>query len=69
MSTSSGPTKQWWKSKTIWLHVISAAIIAVEMNFKLLQPHIGAEVFAYSTLAVNAIGASLRLITTKAVAI
>lgn len=61
--------KPWYKSKTMWLHIFSAAFVAVEMNFKLLQPHIPGDVFAYATLTINAVGAGLRLITTKGVAL
>ena len=32
--------KPWWKSKTIWLNLISAALLALEAQFGLLQPYL-----------------------------
>jgi len=59
--------KKWYKSKTLWLNALAAALIAIEANYSLLAPVLGPS--TYGTLAVILAGlnAVLRVITTQGV--
>lgn len=55
--------KPWWKSKTLWLNLIGAALIALEAQFSLLQPYLPGSVYAWIATALTVANAILRVIT------
>lgn len=55
--------KRWWHSKTLWLNLIAAALIALEGQFALLQPYLPGNVFAWFAVALTVANAVLRVIT------
>jgi len=55
--------KPCWKSKTIWLNLISAALLALEAQFGLLQPYLPGNVYAWFAVALPVANAILRVIT------
>lgn len=60
-------SKPWWQSKTNWLHILSILVIGLEMNFHLLEPHLGEQTFAYWALLVNLLGMLVRGVTKTSV--
>lgn len=59
--------KAWHKSKTIWLNVIGAVLVALEASFGILQPLIPANSYAVLSVALAVSNAALRVITTQAI--
>lgn len=55
--------KPWWKSKTLWLNLIAAALIALEAQFTLLQPYLPGNVYAWFAVVLTVSNAVLRVIT------
>jgi hypothetical protein len=55
--------KPWWKSKTLLLNLIAAALIALEAQFTLLQPYLPGNVYAWFAVALTVSNAILRVIT------
>jgi hypothetical protein len=60
--------KPWWKSKTLWLNLIAAALIALEAEFSLLQPLLPGNVYAYFAVVLPVANALLRVITVAPIA-
>lgn len=61
--TKSTPAKPWWKSKMIWLNLVSAVLLSLELKFDLLQPYLSGNVYAWFAVALSAANAALRVIT------
>lgn len=55
--------KPWWKSKTLWLNLISAVLIALESQFSMLQPYLPGSVYAWIATVLTVSNAVLRVIT------
>lgn len=55
--------KPWWKSKTMWLNLIAAALLALEAQFSLLQPYLPGNVYAYFAVGLTMGNALLRVVT------
>lgn len=64
----AAPVKLWWKSKTLWLNIIAAALIALEAQFSLLQPYLPGNVYAWFSVGLTVANAMLRIVTTQALA-
>lgn len=60
--------KHWWKSKTLWLNLIAAILIALESQFSLLQAVLPGNVYAWIATALTVANAALRVITTAPLA-
>lgn len=60
--------KPWWQSKTIWLNLISALLIALELKFDLLQPLLPSNVYAWLAVAITVANGVLRVVTSAPVA-
>jgi NAD(P)H-hydrate repair Nnr-like enzyme with NAD(P)H-hydrate dehydratase domain len=57
--------KPWWKSKTLWVNAMVAALAAFEAGTGLLQPLLPANVYAVIAFLLPAINAVLRIVTTQ----
>ncbi len=55
--------KPWWQSKTLWLNLIAAALIALEAQFTLLQPYLPGNVYAWFAVVLTVANSVLRVIT------
>ncbi len=54
--------KPWWQSKTLWLNLIAAALIALEAQFTLLQPYLPGNVYARFAVVLTVAHSVLRVI-------
>jgi hypothetical protein len=57
--------KRWYKSKTIWVNVGAAALMALEASTGLLKPYMAEEFWVAMAVALPMINAMLRVITTE----
>ena len=57
------PVKQWWQSKTIWLNILGAVLIALEAKFSMLQPFLPGNVYAWFSVFLTAANAAVRVVT------
>lgn len=55
--------KPWWQSRTLWLNLIAAVLIALEAQFSMLQPFLPGNVYAWVAVGLTAANAALRIIT------
>lgn len=62
------PVKLWWQSKTLWLNILAAALIALETQFSLLQPFLPGNVYAWVAVVLTVANSMLRIVTTQALA-
>lgn len=60
--------KPWWQSKTLWLNLISAALLALEAQFGLLQPYLPGNVYAWFAVGLTVVNAVLRAVTAAPIA-
>lgn len=67
MNTEAVPivvtAKPWWQSKTLWLNLVAAVLIALELQFSVLQPLLPGNVYAWFSVALTMANAALRVIT------
>lgn len=59
-------TKVWWKSKTLWVNALAAALVAVESLTGVLKPHISGQIYFYVAFFLPIVNAVLRVVTSKA---
>lgn len=57
--------KPWWRSKTLWLNAIAAALVALEANSGLLQPLLPVNLYTVLAVALPVVNALLRVVTTQ----
>lgn len=57
--------KPWYKSKTLIVNAIAAALLALEAGTGLIQPHMQADFYAAFALGLTMVNAVLRVITSK----
>lgn len=58
--------KPWWRSRTLWCNAAAAALVALEANTGLLQPHLPVNFYTALAVALPIINALLRVVTTQA---
>lgn len=58
--------KCWWKSRTLWVNAIAAALVALEATTGVLQPRLPVNLYMLMAVALPIINAVLRVITTQA---
>ena len=51
------------QSKTIWLNLVSALLMALELKFDLLQPILPGNVYALLAVAITVANGVLRVVT------
>lgn len=59
-------TKPWWKSRTLLVNLLSAALVAFEASTGLLQPLLPVNLYTAVAVALPVVNAMLRVITTQA---
>lgn len=59
--------KHWWHSRTIWLNVIAAGLVALEASTGLLQPLLPVNLYAAIAVGLPVINAMLRIVTNQAI--
>lgn len=59
--------KPWWKSKTLLLNLLAAALLAAEPQFHLLQSVLPGNVYAVLAIALTVANAMLRVVTSQPV--
>ncbi|MFT3758997.1 hypothetical protein [Thauera sp.] len=57
--------KCWWKSITLWVNALAAALVALEAVTGKLQPHLSVNLYTAMSIALPVINAVLRVITTQ----
>ena len=60
------PWKLWYRSKTLIVNAIAAALVALEATSGLLQPHLPVNFYLAVSVVLPMINAVLRVITTQA---
>ncbi len=59
--------KPFHQSKTLWLNMAGAALIALEAQFSVLQPFLPGNVYAYIATFLTVANAVLRVVTSAPV--
>lgn len=59
-------TKPWWRSKTIVVNALVAALVALEAGTGLLRPLLPVNFYTVVAVGLPIINAMLRVITTQA---
>lgn len=59
-------TKVWWRSKTILINLVAAALVALEAGTGLLRPLFPVDFYTAVAVGLPIINAMLRVITTQA---
>jgi hypothetical protein len=57
--------KQWWKSKTLQVNILAAALVALESGTGMLQPHLPVNFYTALAVGLPIVNSMLRVITTK----
>jgi hypothetical protein len=57
--------KKWWKSKTLWLNVVSAGLLAVEASVGLIKEQFGAQSYLLLLALLAAANAGLRFVSSQ----
>lgn len=57
--------KRWYKSKTIWVNVGAAALMALEASTGLLKPYMADTFWVVMAVALPMVNAMLRVITSQ----
>ena len=58
--------KVWWKSKTLWVNAIVAALVATEAVTGVMQPYVAEKFYAAVAVFLPIVNAVLRVITSEA---
>ncbi|NMG29343.1 hypothetical protein [Aromatoleum evansii] len=59
--------KPWWRSKTLRVNAIAAALVAFEASFGLLQPLLPVNFYSAIAVALPVVNAVLRVVTNQGV--
>lgn len=59
--------KKWYHSKTLWVNVTVAALVAFEAVFGLLQPVLPVNLYTSIAVGLPVVNAILRVITTEGI--
>jgi len=57
--------KAWYLSKTLWVNMLVAALVALEAGTGLLQPFLPPHFYAIVAVGLPIINAMLRIVTTQ----
>ena len=58
--------KVWWKSKTLWVNAIVAALVAAEAVTGVMQPYVAEKFYAAVAILLPIVNAILRVVTSEA---
>lgn len=59
--------KHWWHSRTIWINVLAAGLLALEATTGMLQPLLPVNLYTAIAVGLPVINAMLRVLTTQAI--
>lgn len=59
--------KHWWHSRTIWVNVIAAGLLALEASTGMLQPLLPVNLYTAIAVGLPVINAMLRIVTSQAI--
>ena len=62
-------TKPWYKSKTLIVNALAAALLALEASTGILQPYLNANVYTTVAVLLPIINSVLRVVTNKGIAL
>ena len=58
--------KAWYKSKTLWVNLVAAMLMALEAGTGLLKPYMAEAFWVAMAVGLPVVNAVLRIITTQA---
>lgn len=58
--------KAWYKSKTLWVNLVAAVLMALEAGTGLLKPYMADTFWVVMAVGLPIVNAVLRIITTQA---
>jgi hypothetical protein len=58
--------KAWYKSKTLWVNLVAAVLMALEAGTGLLKPYMADTFWVIMAVGLPIVNAVLRIITTQA---
>ena len=58
-------TKAWWRSKTLWVNTLVAALAAAEAGWNVLQPMLPVSFWRAIAFGLPLVNVVLRVITTQ----
>lgn len=58
--------KAWYKSKTLWVNLVAAMLMALEAGTGLLKPYMAEAFWVAMAVGLPIVNAALRIITTQA---
>lgn len=58
--------KAWYKSKTLWVNLVAAVLMALEAGTGLLKPYMADTFWVTMAVGLPIVNAVLRIITTQA---
>lgn len=58
--------KRWYKSKTLWVNLVAAALMALEAGTGLLKPYMADTFWVAMAVGLPIVNAILRIVTTQA---
>lgn len=59
------PKKRWWRSRTLQVNALVAALVALEAGTGLLQPHLPVNIYTAVAVGLPIINAVLRVVTSQ----
>lgn len=61
------PCKHWWHSRTIWINVLAAGLLALEASTGMLQPLLPVNLYTAVAVGLPVVNAMLRIVTSQAI--
>ena len=59
--------KHWWHSRTIWVNVIAAGLLALEASTGMLQPLLPVNLYTAIAVGLPVVNAMMRIVTSQAI--
>jgi hypothetical protein len=59
--------KHWWHSRTIWINVLAAGLLALEASTGMLQPLLPVNLYTAVAVGLPVVNAMLRIVTSQAI--
>lgn len=63
----SADTVLWWHSRTIWVNVIAAGLLALEASTGMLQPLLPVNLYTAIAVGLPVVNAMMRIVTSQAI--
>ena len=59
--------KHWWHSRTIWVNVLAAGLLALEASTGMLQPLLPVNLYTAIAVGLPVVNAMIRIVTSQAI--